>query len=65
MKQKKNKTRRVRPEYFDYSLLACVIILIFFGLVMLYSASAYEAANDAGVKYDGMYYFRDGSVWDR
>lgn len=58
MKQKKNKTRRVRPEYFDYSLLACVIILIFFGLVMLYSASAYEAANDAGVKYDGMYYFR-------
>ena len=57
MKQKKNKTRRVRPEYFDYSLLACVIILIFFGLVMLYSASAYEAANDAGVQYDSMYYF--------
>lgn len=48
----------MRPVYFDYSLLACVIILIFFGLVMLYSASAYEAANDAAVKYDGMYYFR-------
>jgi len=57
MAQKKKKNRRIRAVYFDYSLLACVIILLFFGLVMLYSASAYEAANDAAVQYDGMYYF--------
>lgn len=29
--------------YYDYNLLACVILLICFGLVMLYSTSAYTA----------------------
>ena len=32
-------------EYYDYNLLAVVIILMCFGLVMLYSASSYEATN--------------------
>lgn len=51
------RRRHRRPVYFDYNLLAVVIILICFGLVMLYSASAYEAANDPNL-HDGMYYLR-------
>ena len=46
--------RRRRTGYYDYNLLAAVIILICFGLVMLYSASAYEASNKFG---NDMYYF--------
>ena len=42
-------------DYYDYNLLAAVILLTCFGLVMLYSTSAYEAA----LNYDGndAYYF--------
>lgn len=45
---------RRRSAYYDYNLLAVVIILICFGLVMLYSASSYEASNEFG---DDMFYF--------
>ncbi len=56
--RKKNRIRpRARASYYDYSLLAVVIILITFGLIMLYSASAYEAANDFYIQ-DDMFYFR-------
>ncbi len=41
------KTRRKRKEqseyFFDYSLLFIVLFLLGFGLVMIYSASSYEA----------------------
>ena len=33
-------------DYYDYNLLAAVILLTCFGLVMLYSTSAYEAAQN-------------------
>lgn len=46
-----------KTAYFDYSMLAVVIIMICFGLVMLYSASAYEAASDAAIG-DDMFYLR-------
>ena len=56
-----SKTKRVKRKrsnetiYFDYSLLAVLIFLVCFGLVMLYSASAYSAL----VNYsDSMYYFK-------
>ena len=55
------KRRRKNSVYFDYSMLAVVIILICFGLVMLYSASAYEAASDAAIG-DDMFYFRRQAV---
>ena len=51
------RRRKKNSVYFDYSMLAVVIILICFGLVMLYSASAYEAASDAAIG-DDMFYFR-------
>lgn len=41
-------------QYYDYNLLASVILLTCFGLVMLYSTSAYEAQVQFG---DDMYYF--------
>ena len=44
-----------RSEYYDYSLIAVIILLIGFGLVMLYSTTSYTA----GIKYhDDMYFFK-------
>lgn len=45
-----------KSDYYDYSLLAAVIILISFGLVMLYSASYYEAFNT--MDGNDLYYFK-------
>lgn len=42
------------PQYYDYNLLASVILLTCFGLIMLYSTSAYSAQIDFN---DDMYYF--------
>lgn len=42
----KNRKRPIR--YFDYNLLFILIFLLAFGLVMLYSASSYTAANQFG-----------------
>ena len=44
MARKKNG----RTKYFDYSLLFILIFLICFGLVMLYSSSAYDAQDTFG-----------------
>lgn len=60
-RRKTNKKTRVkRSEYgrirfFDYSLLAVLICLVCFGLVMLYSTSAYSAMVNYG---DSMHYFK-------
>lgn len=42
-------------QYFDYSLLAVIIFLVCFGLVILYSTSAYSAQTKFD---DSMWYFR-------
>ncbi len=58
--QGKKKTGAGR-DYYDYNLLAAVILLTCFGLVMLYSTSAYEA----GMKYEGngaYYFFRQAAI---
>ena len=42
--EEKKKRARVKTEkYFDYSLLFIVIFLVCFGLVMIYSTSAYNS----------------------
>ncbi len=46
-------------DYYDYNLLAAVILLTCFGLVMLYSTSAYEAEVDMG---SDTYYFAKQAV---
>ena len=51
--QREKKKTKVR--YYDYSLLAVIIFLVCFGLVMLYSTSAYSALVNYG---DSMYFFK-------
>lgn len=50
---KKNIRKTRSGEYFDYSLLFITIFMMGFGLVMLYSASSYEASMEFG---DSKYY---------
>lgn len=38
----------VKGDYFDYDLLLVIVFLMCFGLIMLYSTSAYSAQNDFG-----------------
>lgn len=46
-------------QYFDYSLLATIIFLVCFGLVILYSTSAYSAQEKFN---DPMWYFRKQEI---
>ena len=59
-KKTKVRTGRRTADYYDYNLLAAVILLVCFGLVMLYSTSSYEAQ----LKFEGndMYYFTRQAV---
>ena len=56
IEEKANKTRVKTEKYFDYSLLFIVIFLACFGLVMIYSTSAYSSqiVNDG----DSFYYLK-------
>lgn len=47
-------------QYFDYDLLLVIIFLMCFGLVMLYSASAYNAQVDFG--NDMQYFVKQGII---
>ena len=51
----KAKKPRTKADYYDYSLLAVIILLTCFGLIMLYSTSSYMAEINYG---DDMYYFK-------
>ena len=58
MATQKTKRRRKKEQteyFFDYSLLFIVLFLLGFGLIMVYSASSYEAFDDYG---DSAYYMR-------
>lgn len=56
VKEKKNKTRLKTEKYFDYSLLFIVIFLVCFGLVMIYSTSAYN--SQISKNGDSFYYLK-------
>jgi cell division protein FtsW len=49
---------RTRKDYYDYNLLAVIILLVAFGLIILYSASSYDAATSAKMSNDSMWYLR-------
>ncbi len=51
----KRKKKEQSEYFFDYSLLFIVLFLLGFGLVMIYSASSYEAQVDFG---DEAYYLK-------
>ena len=50
--------RRKSEHYVDYSLILIVLFLLGFGLVMVYSASSYEASTSAKLGYDAAYYLK-------
>ena len=50
----------IKPsDYYDYNLLASIILLTCFGLVLLYSTSAYSAQVKFG---DDMFYFKKQAI---
>ena len=52
----RNSRRNRKSEYFfDYTLLFVVLFLLGFGLIMIYSASSYEASDKLG---DAAYYLK-------
>lgn len=54
--------RRASEYYFDYSLVFIVLFLLGFGLIMVYSASSYEASVSEKLGYDAAYYFKKQAV---
>ena len=54
-RKRTEKKQKSTVRYLDYSLIALLVFLICFGLVMLYSTSAYSALTTYG---DSMYYFK-------
>lgn len=50
--------RRKEEYFFDYSLLLVVLFLIGFGLVMIYSASSYDASTSKSFNYDAAYFLK-------
>ena len=53
--RRKRKRKEQSEYYFDYSLLFIVLFLLGFGLIMVYSASSYEAFDEFG---DAAYYMK-------
>lgn len=52
---KGSRSERQRADYYDYNLLAVVILLVAFGLIILYSTSSYVAEMRFG---DDMYFLK-------
>lgn len=50
-----HREKKKKTDYYDYSLVAIIILLTCFGLIMLYSTSAYMAEVQHS---DDMYYFK-------
>lgn len=55
---RKKGIRKRSEYYFDYSLLFIVLFLLGFGLIMVYSASSYEASISEKLNYDAAYYLK-------
>lgn len=47
----------------DYSLVVIIVFLMAIGLIMLYSASYYEASMKASTNYDPAFYLKKQLVW--
>lgn len=53
------KKRKKSKLYYDYNLVAVILLLMCFGLVMLYSTSSYVASIQFD---DDMYFFRKQAI---
>ena len=49
---------RFRDRKYDYTILVVTIVLAMIGVVMVFSASFYQAENSATYNYDGLYFFK-------
>ena len=61
-KIRKFDIRRKEEYFFDYSLLLVVLFLLGFGLVMIYSASFYDASTSKSFNYDAAYFLKKQAV---
>ena len=57
-KIRKFNLRRKDEYFFDFSLLLVVLFLLGFGLVMIYSASSYDASTSKSFNYDAAYFLK-------
>ena len=57
-KIRKFNSKRKDEHFFDYSLLLVVLFLMGFGLVMIYSASSYDASTSKSFNYDAAYFLK-------
>lgn len=55
---RQRRTKKSSEYYFDYSLVFIVLFLLGFGLIMVYSASSYEASISEKLNYDAAYYLK-------
>ena len=53
--ERSNTRRKAKADYYDYSLVAVIVLLTCFGLIMLYSTSSYTAEINYG---DDMFFFK-------
>ena len=58
--RRRRRLLTLSADYYDYNLLASVVLLTCFGLIMLYSTSAYEAQVEWG---SDMYYFKRQAIY--
>lgn len=54
---KSRARRKTKTDYYDYSLVAVIVLLTCFGLIMLYSTSSYMAQINYG---SDMYFLKTG-----
>lgn len=59
---KSRARRKTKTDYYDYSLVAVIVLLTCFGLIMLYSTSSYMAQINYG---SDMYFFKNMSHHQR
>ena len=52
------RSKMKEEHFFDYSLLFVVLFLLGFGLVMVYSASSYDASTSKSFNYDAAYFLK-------
>ncbi|MBR5577960.1 MAG: cell division protein FtsW [Lachnospiraceae bacterium] len=57
-KVRKLNTVKKEVQFFDYSLLFVVLFLVGFGLIMVYSASSYDASTSKSFNYDAAYFLK-------
>ena len=51
----KIKMKKAKSDYYDFNLVAVIILIMCFGLIMLYSTSSYKAQINEG---DDKFYYK-------